>query len=207
LGQLPVLPTVKPLVGRTLIRQGIVLAPTFFESDPVDSEIDAAALAPRSPGQYATAHASGDRWYAPTETTVDSLLEGESGKLVRRTVWDGGAIRGFDAAGGSVAVVTETRALWCAPESGKQDLRCDTVITDDLPGPVALSPDGNTLWLAVEHGEVRRWRGPSAATSFTQARGIPGAVGELTLLRAYDSQVYVAAATGRRPIPLVESQA
>jgi hypothetical protein len=101
------------------------------------------------------------------------------------------AVRGFDAAGDSIAIVSETEALWCSPPQIGLTLECDTVIADDLPGPVALSPDGRSYWLGMGDGSVRRWQRASPSSVRSELRGIAAAGSELHLLRAFESVLYV----------------
>lgn len=180
LPSLPAAPSFGSPAGRALFGLGSVFAPVFEPK-----------AKPRA-GQYVTAHASGDYWYFPTAdgvTSTDGTLSSQ--------VWTtpkGGELRGFDAAGGSIAIVTDHAALWCLPNPGKP-LTCETLLEDDLPGAVALSPDGTTYWLAVGQGEVRRWRRMSAMQPISRALGFEGNVGEIQSLRAFDAKVFAAGDT------------
>ena len=142
-------------------------------------------------------HVSGDRWYFEQGDTVWSIQRASpSGGPTITRVWpapgETNEIRGFDAAGGSIAVVTKTAALWCLPPSASTaTLDCETVLVDDLPGPVALSLDGRTYWLALGNGNVRRWYRAAPQAARSEALGIEPKVGELTLLRAFDSELFV----------------
>jgi hypothetical protein len=174
---------------RTLLGLGD-LKPVVFRAEP-----NGGRLPPGPVSEHVVASAAGGSWYFAGPDSVKVAQRDSNQNLAMASVWPPQgktlAVRGFDAAGDSIAIVSETEALWCSPPQIGLTLECDTVIADDLPGPVALSPDGRSYWLGMGDGSVRRWQRASPSSVRSELRGIAAAGSELHLLRAFESVLYV----------------
>lgn len=186
-------PSPEPRLGasnRTLLGLGKLESVVF---QPARDALHSAAPGPVS--EHVLASAAGGRWYFHEVDAVKVTERQRDGTLLMLRVWppegQSTEITSFDAASDSIAIATRTEALWCDVPEGTSPLKCEVVAADSSPGPVALSPDGRTYWLGTSEGSVRRWyrAGPSSVRS--ELRGIAAAQGELQLLRAFDSALYV----------------
>lgn len=146
-------------------------------------------------GEHRLASAAEGRWYFADVDAVKVAEPQSDGTLVVSRIWPAAdktaVVTGFDAAGDSVAITTKTEALWCNAPAGASAMKCEVVASDSSLGPVALSPDGHTYWLGMSDGSVHRWYRANATSVRSELRGVAAAKGELHLLRAFDSLLYV----------------
>ncbi|HEX2870615.1 MAG TPA: P-loop NTPase fold protein [Polyangiaceae bacterium] len=174
--------------NRTLIDLGSLPAPLFQPA------LDASQkpVVPGPVGVHAVAHAAGDFWYFVEQGYVQAWDAAAKVRIHRAWLEQGqnDVPRGFDAAGGSVALVLPDRAVWCDAKAGRAALTCQTVARGEFPGPVALSPDGNSYWLAEADGKVARWFRDAPTAPMSQALGLAPGLGALRLLRAFDTVIY-----------------
>jgi len=179
--------TFSPRSARSLRAFGDLPAPAFANGNGSTQT----GAAPNSRAAELV-YSSGAHWFSVGPDGI-RIVDGDRPKVVWPATGSAGAlIKGVDAAGGTVAIVDRSQALWCELNQ-KLTLGCATVLEDPtLPGPIALSPDGHELWVALASGEVRHWHSSAPTVGFTVAAGLTDRRGRIRLLRAFTSELYVA---------------